>query len=207
MMYSTQRSMDWPQLISAYYAGEESAFEAIFHYWFPRFASHARLGGIPDADAQDVALEALFKVARTREQGSRYDPSKGVAFSTWIYTIAHRVRLDFGRRTRRCLEVVVEDDAEHATPSPLDRFAGHLEDPFQVASRHGLDKALEDCLGRFDVAHREAFVLYKLEGFTLKEIVAAVGGGLTSTHRRVEAAQTGLRDCLGSKGYGQEATA
>jgi RNA polymerase sigma-70 factor (ECF subfamily) len=200
MVFRHQPAMDWPTQISSYYQGTPGAFDPIFNHWFPRFVSHARLSGLRDADAQDAALETLYKVARTLDPGSRYDPSRGAAFSTWIYKIAYHVRLDFIRRQKSDHSVPAEDNVLESIPATE-------KGPYHVTVQHRFGKDLEDCLRNMDGAHREVFVLREIEEQTLDQIAATIDLSISAVHRLVARVKTQLRACLSQKGYGQEATA
>jgi RNA polymerase sigma factor (sigma-70 family) len=198
--------MDWPDLISRYYDGDDNAFEEIFNYWFPRLASHTRLSGMSSEDAQDIAAETLLKVSGTRYK-NRYDPVRGAAFSTWVFRIALNVRLDLLKLRGRRPKITTADGSGREGENWLDNLPGALEDPYEASAYRNLSDAFEDCMSRIDLAHREAFVLAELQGFTLNEVVDAIGGSVPNIHRWVKKVRISLQECLGSKGYAQEATA
>lgn len=201
-MSPTLTPTNWSTTITRYYQNDPDAFEEIFNYWFPRLVSHAQLRGMSSEDAQDIAAEALLKVARTRDK-SAYDPSKGAAFSTWIYRIALNVLLDKRRGNIRTPTV----PAEECFGPGLYRASGTLDDPHETGSYRQLSGALEECLSHVEPASREAFVMKVLEGFSLHEVVEAIGGNVTGVHRNINRARAALQDCLTVKGFAQEATA
>jgi RNA polymerase sigma factor (sigma-70 family) len=101
----------------------------------------------------------------------------------------------------------VDDDSQAEGTTLLDNVPDTLENPYQASARRRLGKDLEECLDRIDGALREVFVLRELEELKLEEIAAAVGASIVTAHRWVAKAKIGLRECLGNKGYGQEAIA
>src|SRR3981189_3206573 len=90
----------------------------MFHYFF-RQLGH-------ESDSIDLAQELFVRVFRAREQ---YRPQ--AAFSTWIYTIAHRLLLNRKRWHARHPEIPFVETSEesagnHFSPRP---------DPSEVVTR------------------------------------------------------------------------
>lgn len=82
-------------LASAAQAGDAPAFAVLVERHVPRLHRWLVATGCGHHDAEDVVQEAFLRAHRAI---SRYDPRW--AFSTWLFTIAHRVRLDLATRRR-----------------------------------------------------------------------------------------------------------
>lgn len=75
---------------------DRDAFGRLFLHFAPRVKSFLIRSGSADQAAEDLAQEALVTVWR---KAALFDPSQA-AVSTWIFTIARRLRIDAGRRHR-----------------------------------------------------------------------------------------------------------
>lgn len=85
---------------------DRAAF-ARLHAWFaPRLAGFLRRAGTPDVE--ELVQETLLTVWRKAEL---YDPTNAGA-STWIFTIARNLRIDWARRAGRATFVDVDDHDE-----------------------------------------------------------------------------------------------
>lgn len=95
-------------------AGDAAAFATLVESHAPRLHRWLVATGTAHHDAEDVVQEAFL---RAHAAIARYDARW--AFSTWLFTIAHRVRLDFASRRR---DHVPLDDVQApltATVDPL----------------------------------------------------------------------------------------
>jgi len=76
-------------------AGDAGSFDQLVGRHAPRLLRWLTATGTPHHDAEDAAQEAFIRAHRAI---ARYDPRW--AFSTWLFTIAHRVRIDIAERRR-----------------------------------------------------------------------------------------------------------
>ncbi len=139
----------------AYRGGDAGAFEALY-------ARHKgalyrfMLRSVRDrAQAEELYQDAWIRVI---EAHAGYQPK--ARFTTWLYTIAHRLLIDHWRRRGLSL-VALDEDPPGDSPGPeqqaearetLARFAGALE--------------------QLPPAQREAFLLHEEAGLTAAEIEA-----------------------------------
>lgn len=75
---------------------DRDAFALLFEHFAPRVKAYMRKLGAMDAQAEDMAQEALFAVWR---KAAMFDPARAGA-STWVFTIARNLRIDTLRRER-----------------------------------------------------------------------------------------------------------
>lgn len=99
--------------IRAAQGGDEAAFAALVDAYAPRVHRYLVATGLGHHDADDVVQEAFLRVHRHLD---RYDGR--YAFSTWLFTIAHRLRLNLA--TRRRPAAPLSTIAEPATPETTD---------------------------------------------------------------------------------------
>ena len=109
---------DWAEKIQAIAAGRDrEAFAEIFNHFAPRVKSFLRKAGASEAQAEDIAQEAMLSVWR---KAALFDPTASGA-ATWIFTIARNLRIDAIRRERRGGAIRVDEvEAEYeADAAPL----------------------------------------------------------------------------------------
>ncbi len=83
------------ELIVAAQGGDAHAFAALVRTHVPRLHRYLVTTGVSHHDADDLVQDAFLRVHRNL---NRYDPR--YAFTTWLYTIAHRLRLNWMSRKR-----------------------------------------------------------------------------------------------------------
>jgi RNA polymerase sigma-70 factor (ECF subfamily) len=177
--------MSCEDLIARYYDGDDLAFEPVHKEWFPRLCVFFRYFGIEPADAEDLALMSLFKVARTAVRGGRFERGEGRPFAAWIHRIARNSMLDFIRR--RPPEVLLADLAgEDDDGPPLE------ESLFRQAASQETD------LARVKPENRQALILYYLEEQTLEEVAALGETSVPTAWRRVQRGRRELYQALTS---------
>ncbi|MGH7551009.1 MAG: RNA polymerase sigma factor [Gemmatimonadota bacterium] len=155
-------------------------------YW-----SCLRLLGDAD-EAEDVVQEAFVSAY---EHLRDYDPA--YRFYTWLYRIARNRCLNVIRR-RKLWSLVSLSDPERAPALPSgDRSDRSLEDGELAA-------ALAACRSSLPADQREVFDLRHAEGFSYREIAAAVGIPEGTVMSRLARAREKMRICLESKGVGRE---
>lgn len=110
------RSMGWPQ-------ATEPDWAALYADQLPRIYNYFRFRLGHDADVEELTSRTFEKAWRGRE---RYRKDLG-AFSTWLFTIAHNVGMDYLRARRDLvpLEAVPDLPADNSPERDAER-AGDL---------------------------------------------------------------------------------
>jgi RNA polymerase sigma-70 factor (ECF subfamily) len=137
-------------------SGDVSAFEELYRSHGARIKSLAAnlLGS--RSDAEDAVQETFLKIYRGASS------FRGAAkLSTWTYRILVNTCLDQRRRKGRApdLTQAEEPDAELRAP----------------AADHPLRMDLEASLASLEQKHRTVFLLFEVEGFTLREVGEILG--------------------------------
>ena len=76
---------------------DRTAFRALFDHFAPRLKTFFMRGGLDPSAAEEIVQETMVKVWRKADQ---FDPAKAKA-STWIFSIARNLRVDFLRKEKR----------------------------------------------------------------------------------------------------------
>ncbi len=183
------RRHDWSEKIQAIAKRrDQEAFAEIFNHFAPRVKSFLRKAGASDAQAEEIAQEAMLSVWR---KAALFDPIASGA-ATWIFTIARNLRIDAIRRERRGGAIRVDEvEAEYeADDAPLadDRMAAAQSDD-------RVRKALEALPGEQLTVIRMSF----FEDHAHSEIARALRIPLGTVKSRVRLAMKRLRALLESE--------
>jgi RNA polymerase sigma-70 factor, ECF subfamily len=129
------------------------------------------------ADAEDLLQNFWLRIHNARRT---YRP--GEPLLPWLYAIAHRVRIDYYRKSRRA--------AEH-----------------EVAGEYMLNTAVRECAGvgpnitellkELPDSQREVLLMMKVSGLTLEEVARATGSSVGAVKQKAHRAYEKLRKLLG----------
>jgi len=158
-------------------AGDEGAVRTLYRLHAGRVhRTVARILGPSDPDVEDVVQQVFLAALRG---AGRFDGRSSV--STWLIGIATRRALDQARsRWRRGRWSRVRSRVGLGRPSSA-----------PDARKDALDVA-HTALEQLSPDQRTAFVLYEVEGHTLKEISEMTGTGISTLHARLKAARKRL---------------
>jgi RNA polymerase sigma-70 factor, ECF subfamily len=164
-------------LMAKYQQADAAAAATLVDQLSPRlyrfFAS--QLGN--PTDAADMLQETWLRIHRVRHT---YRP--GVPLLPWVYTIAHRVRIDSHRRRRRASREVGVD----VLPEPPLRDARSLT---------GLP-AFADLLASLPESQKEVLTMLKLDGLSVDEIAQATSSTTGAVKQKAHRAYERLRKLL-----------
>jgi len=119
------------------------------------------------------------------------------AFSTWLYTIAHRTSLTMATKREKSVPLV-------QVPEPL---AGEESDPAAIVLRRQEAEKLRAMLMLLPAPTRTALVLYHFHSCSYEEIARITGEPLGTVRTRLHRGRARLRSMLGEKGRETECTA
>jgi RNA polymerase sigma-70 factor (ECF subfamily) len=156
--------LDSGELIKRAQAGDVRAFEALVETHIPRLRRFARSFAKSDADADDLAQDALIKVYRSLA-GYRFESS----FSTWLYRVTKNCFMD-ARRSAATRERTVAAVSEGAG---ADQAAEALATAPDVLLLQSEERArLWTAIAAISADFRTVLVLSDVEGFSASEIAA-----------------------------------
>jgi RNA polymerase sigma-70 factor (ECF subfamily) len=154
--------------------------EQIFHQHGAYVVRALRYFGVPERELPDVCQEVFVVVHRKLAEFEQRS-----SIRTWLYRIAQRAASDYRRRAHVRRELV--------TGEPIDGI--------QSDERH-FDAALDAratlirALGVLDEDKRAVFVLFEIEGLTMKEIAATLRCPLQTAYSRLHAARKLMLDVV-----------
>ena len=182
-MRDTSSSSDEDLFVRYRDTGEERAFEALYdRYGAAIYRFLCRLARNPTA-ADDLTQQVFLRVHEAR---ASFDARR--SFRAWVFTIAHRLALNWLSAHAQAIEHGELADYPDPAPSPETRVMASLE-----LSR--VERALEG-LPREDV---EVLLLRKFEGLPFSEIAAALGCSEDAAKMRAHRALKRLAERLGTE--------
>jgi RNA polymerase sigma-70 factor, ECF subfamily len=155
---------DSDDLIKLAQTGDVRAFEMLVETHIPRLRRFARSFAKSDADADDLAQEALIKVYRSL-RGYRFESS----FSTWLYRVTKNCFMD-GQRSAGSRERAAAVVAQGANS---DQAAQALATSPDVLLLRAEERArLWTAIEGISLEFRTVLVLCDVEGFGVGEVAA-----------------------------------
>lgn len=177
--------MDIASILQEIFKGNRQAFAAIVeHYQYGLFAYLGRMG-FSQAQAEELAQETFL---RAWQHLSDFD-SKRAQFSTWLFTIAHRLALNELERASSRYEMTNEAELE-----AVDQQASPVAQLEQTEQQVRLQQALR-CL---PVGERSVLALAYIQGFDLSTIATLENASVGAIKLRLHRAREHLRVLLGN---------
>ena len=179
-------------LIARICKGESSLFATLVKPYERRVYVTALALLRNDAEAQDVAQEAILKAFANLRQFR--GESK---FSTWLIQITvNEARMRQRKQHAQLFEPLVEsNDEEERTYTPRD-FADWREIPSEALERSEIRTLLAKALASLAQKYREVFILRDVEHMSIEEAAEALNISIASVKTRLLRARLMLRDIL-----------
>jgi RNA polymerase sigma-70 factor, ECF subfamily len=160
------------RLVDRCVEGDEAAWRALHRDFQPQAARFLRRLGVPAAEADDLCQEVFIQVFRyLRRFEGRAD------FRTWLFKLCIS-QANRRRRSRAWFGLVGERRRPDDTPA-----AGPEWSAEEMARR------AQQALDRMKPAHRQAFVLFELEGLSGEEIGRVLNCRVSTVWRRLSYAR------------------
>ena len=189
-------------LMSAYAAGDVSAFEQLYarhQAGLYRFVRRL-LGPTLAAQADEVFQDTWLRVVHAR---ATWQP-QGASFRTWLFTMANNRVIDLWRRSGREVSLDLDDEsapwepdggsAWKQWPAPASS-APHSE---ELAFWRRAGERLLQCLDELPLPQRSTFLLHHDDGLPLDDVARALEVGFETTKTRLRYAMSKLRTCMGA---------
>ena len=149
-----------------------------------------------EADAEDVAQEAMLKAFRNIRQFRAE-----ARFSTWLFQITvNEARMRRRKERPQMFEAIAGKKDEEGNYTPRD-FADWREIPSETLERAEIRQQLAQALASLSEIYRDVFVLRDMQHLSIEETSKALGISTASVKTRLLRARLMLRDLL-SPGLG-----
>jgi RNA polymerase sigma-70 factor, ECF subfamily len=187
-----QPQLNEATLIRRVLEGENTAFYDLVRPYERAIFTAARAILENDADAEDVAQEAVLK-AFTNLKSFRGDAK----FSTWLIQITiNEARMKLRKDRRKLYDSIDEQQQdEQGDYIPRD-FADWREIPSEALQQRELREALSKAIGGLDPKYREVFVLRDVQKICIADTAKMLGITEASVKTRLLRARLQLRDAL-----------
>ena len=171
--------------------GESSLFAELVKPYERRVYVTALALARNEADAQDVAQEAILKAFANLRQ------FRGESrFSTWLIQITvNEARMRQRKQHADLFEPIVELKDEEGAYTPRD-FADWREIPSEALERSEIRVLLTKALASLAQKYREVFLLRDVEHMSIEETAQLLGIPIASVKTRLLRARLMLRDIL-----------
>jgi RNA polymerase sigma factor (sigma-70 family) len=157
------------ELVQAVRAGDDHAFERLYHRYHRRIAAYL-FGMVRDhGRAEDLTQEVFVSALRRMRQTER-----PIAFKPWIYEIAKNASIDAFRRAKRTEEVSYDADEGLGAADQVKLAATSQSPDAAIGTKESLDH-LCGAFGGLSDAHHQILVLRELEGLSYREIGDRLG--------------------------------
>jgi RNA polymerase sigma-70 factor (ECF subfamily) len=188
-------------LMSAYAAGDASAFEKLYarhHAALYRFVRRL-LGRALSAQADEVFQDTWLRVVNAR---ATWQP-QGATFRTWLFTMANHRVIDLWRRSGREVSLDLDDESGPWEPdgSPWQQWPPPASPaPYgdELAFWRRAGERLLQCLDELPLPQRSTFLLHHDDGLPLDDVARALEVGFETAKTRLRYAMSKLRTCMGA---------
>jgi len=171
--------------------GEHDAFYELIRPYERRVYAAAFAITHNDADAEDVAQEAMLKAFKNLRQFRAES-----RFSTWLIQITvNEARMRRRKEHAHLVEPMVEQQDAEGNYVPRD-FADWREIPSETLERREIREKLAEALASLGEIYREVFVLRDMQHLSIEETAKALGISTASVKTRLLRARLMLRDLL-----------
>jgi RNA polymerase sigma-70 factor (ECF subfamily) len=144
-----------------------------------------------EADAEDVAQEAVLKAFRNIHQFRAE-----ARFSTWLIQITiNEARMRRRKEHAHLIEPIADRQDEEGNYTPRD-FADWREIPSETLERKEIREKLAEALASLGQIYREVFLLRDMQQLSIEETAQSLGISRASVKTRLLRARLMLRDLL-----------
>ena len=184
-------------LMCKFCAGDSKAFHTLYmRHEKPLYRYLRRVLGVGlVAQVDEVFQDTWMRLVDARDS---WQPRDGVAFKTWLYTLAHHRAVDILRKSGREVsadEGWLDDDSEtvwQLWPAPS------AVQPEQQAFWRKAGQQLLHCLEVLPTMQRAAFLLHHDDGLSLDEMTQVLNAEFETVKSRFRYALSKLRLCMGA---------
>jgi RNA polymerase sigma-70 factor (ECF subfamily) len=174
--------------------GDLEAFGDIVRFYQAPVLStiYRTVGGLYPDEVEDLGQELFIKVFKAMY---RFDPNRGVKFSTWLFASVKNLCYDHLRKRRLPTESLEKFSREEIEKN-LFQVASKSRPPSDRSLDRETGRMIARAVGRLPIDQRMAFVLREYEKFSYEEIAQITGSTIGTVKSRLFRAKENLRYML-----------
>ena len=183
------KMIDDEMLVAQFKSGSQKAFDELMKRYQRKIFGYLLRSVRNYEDAEELTLEVFFKAYRAL--GSWEPKAK---FSTWLYTIASNLSIDYHRAKARQPVYILEDEEAIETKLVATDIASNPEKQLEDKERGRL---IREAVDELSAKQKAVFMLARYEGMQIKEVAETLGMAEGTVkihlHRAIKKLQTLLR--------------
>ena len=172
---------DEQNLVQRAQQGDEEAFTELYESHFDKIYRYVALRIGNKTEAEDVTQQVFLNALRS----IRSFKWRGIAFSAWLFHIAHNLVVDYLRKERKVVTAPLDDSLVSNSDSP------------QLMAEQSLDiEELLSATKRLTEAQRQAISLRFTSGLSIAEVAKIMGKSQGAVKALQHSAIVALRKAL-----------
>ncbi len=183
------KMIDDEMLVAQFKSGSQRAFDELMKRYQRKIFGYLLRSVRNYEDAEELTLEVFFKAYRAL--GSWEPKAK---FSTWLYTIASNLSIDYHRAKARQPVYILEDEEAIETKLVATDISSNPEKQLEDKERGRL---IREAVDELSAKQKTVFMLARYEGMQIKEVAETLGMAEGTVkihlHRAIKKLQTLLR--------------
>ena len=181
--------IDDEMLVAQFKSGSQKAFDELMKRYERRIFGYLLRSVRNYEDAEDLTLEVFFKAYRALDS---WEPK--AKFSTWLYTIASNLAIDYHRSKARQPVYVLEDEDVIEARLVATDISSNPEKQLEEKER---GRIIREAVDELSSKQKAVFMLTRYEGLQIREVAEALGMAEGTVkihlHRAMKKLQTLLR--------------
>ena len=181
--------IDDEMLVAQFKSGSQKAFDELMKRYERRIFGYLLRSVRNYEDAEDLTLEVFFKAYRALDS---WEPK--AKFSTWLYTIASNLAIDYHRAKARQPVYMLEDEDVIEARIVATDISSNPEKQLEDKER---GRIIREAVDELSSKQKAVFMLARYEGLQIREVAEALGMAEGTVkihlHRAVKKLQTLLR--------------
>ncbi|MDE0483596.1 MAG: sigma-70 family RNA polymerase sigma factor [Candidatus Poribacteria bacterium] len=181
--------IDDEMLVAQFKSGSQKAFDELMKRYERRIFGYLLRSVRNYEDAEDLTLEVFFKAYRALDS---WEPK--AKFSTWLYTIASNLAIDYHRSKARQPVYVFEDEDVIEARLVATDISSNPEKQLEEKER---GRIIREAVDELSSKQKAVFMLTRYEGLQIREVAEALGMAEGTVkihlHRAMKKLQTLLR--------------
>lgn len=183
------KMIDDEMLVAQFKSGNQKAFDELMKRYERKIFGYLLRSVRNYEDAEELTLEVFFKAYRAL--GSWEPKAK---FTTWLYTIASNLSIDYHRSKARQPVYILEDEEAIETKLVASDISSNPEKQLEDKERGRL---IRNAVDELSAKQKTVFMLARYEGMQIKEVAETLGMAEGTVkihlHRAIKKLQTLLR--------------